>query len=178
MKQLRKAEYVSKPYSETPLLILTPWFPAACSRKDKKDTFVPSEICWRRLRRRLVGPSDLLTRSRTSTTCISSWTSWEEEVCRGRKLVVQRRPGADLTAALTDLLTLLIERDTFPEDMARFYFAEMVLAVEETHKVLGAIHRDVIGTAFQSTKSRKLTFSATDQARQLSVRPQRSHSDQ
>ncbi|BGP16554.1 hypothetical protein JCM10213v2_004556 [Rhodosporidiobolus nylandii] len=42
-----------------------------------------------------------------------------------------------------DLLSLLIERDTFPEAMARFYLAEMVLAVEETHKVLGAIHRDI-----------------------------------
>ncbi|GAA5854195.1 hypothetical protein JCM8547_001730 [Rhodosporidiobolus lusitaniae] len=42
-----------------------------------------------------------------------------------------------------DLLSLLIEKDTFPESMARFYLAEMVLAVEETHKVLGAIHRDI-----------------------------------
>ncbi|GAA6028372.1 hypothetical protein JCM8097_006999 [Rhodosporidiobolus ruineniae] len=42
-----------------------------------------------------------------------------------------------------DLLSLLIEKDTFPEAMARFYIAEMVLAVEETHKVLGAIHRDI-----------------------------------
>ncbi|KAI5481951.1 serine/threonine protein kinase Cbk1 [Pseudohyphozyma bogoriensis] len=42
-----------------------------------------------------------------------------------------------------DLLTLLIEKDIFEEDFARFYMAEMVLAVEETHKVLGAIHRDI-----------------------------------
>ncbi|BGP02329.1 hypothetical protein NBRC10513v2_005977 [Rhodotorula toruloides] len=42
-----------------------------------------------------------------------------------------------------DLLSLLIERDTFPEAMARFYMAEMVLAVQETHQVLGAIHRDI-----------------------------------
>ncbi|GAA6000091.1 hypothetical protein JCM10207_006048 [Rhodosporidiobolus poonsookiae] len=42
-----------------------------------------------------------------------------------------------------DLLSLLIERDTFPESMARFYLAEMVLCIEETHKVLGAIHRDI-----------------------------------
>lgn len=42
-----------------------------------------------------------------------------------------------------DLLTLLIEKDTFPESMARFYIAEMVLAISETHRVLGAIHRDV-----------------------------------
>ncbi|KAM0752692.1 kinase-like protein [Meredithblackwellia eburnea MCA 4105] len=42
-----------------------------------------------------------------------------------------------------DLLTLLIDKDVFDEKFARFYFAEMVLAVEETHKVLGAIHRDI-----------------------------------
>ncbi|BGP24983.1 serine/threonine protein kinase Cbk1 [Rhodotorula toruloides] len=42
-----------------------------------------------------------------------------------------------------DLLSLLIERDTFPEGMARFYMAEMVLAIQETHQVLGAIHRDI-----------------------------------
>lgn len=42
-----------------------------------------------------------------------------------------------------DLLTLLIEKDVFGEDFARFYLAEMVLAIQETHQVLGAIHRDV-----------------------------------
>jgi hypothetical protein len=29
------------------------------------------------------------------------------------------------------MLNLLIERDTFPEQMARFYVAEMILAIEE-----------------------------------------------
>ncbi|GAA5895234.1 hypothetical protein JCM8208_005943 [Rhodotorula glutinis] len=42
-----------------------------------------------------------------------------------------------------DLLSLLIERDVFPESMARFYVAEMILALNETHSVLGAIHRDI-----------------------------------
>jgi protein-serine/threonine kinase len=41
-----------------------------------------------------------------------------------------------------DLLNLLIERDVFSEDFARFYFAEMVLAVQEAHR-LGYIHRDI-----------------------------------
>ncbi|KAI0000573.1 kinase-like protein [Russula vinacea] len=41
-----------------------------------------------------------------------------------------------------DLLNLLIERDTFPEDFTRFYVAEMVLAIESCHK-FGFIHRDV-----------------------------------
>ncbi|ORY35880.1 kinase-like domain-containing protein [Naematelia encephala] len=41
-----------------------------------------------------------------------------------------------------DLLNLLVERDTFPEPMTRFYVAEMILALEETHG-LGYIHRDI-----------------------------------
>ena len=41
-----------------------------------------------------------------------------------------------------DLLNLLIERDTFEEGFAKFYVAEMVLAIEEAHR-LGYIHRDV-----------------------------------
>ncbi|CEQ42499.1 SPOSA6832_04317 [Sporobolomyces salmonicolor] len=42
-----------------------------------------------------------------------------------------------------DLLTLLIDKDTFEESFARFYVAEMVLAIQETHQVLGALHRDI-----------------------------------
>lgn len=41
-----------------------------------------------------------------------------------------------------DLLNLLIEKDTFEESFARFYIAEMVLAIQEAHK-LGYIHRDI-----------------------------------
>ncbi|EJD03128.1 kinase-like protein [Fomitiporia mediterranea MF3/22] len=41
-----------------------------------------------------------------------------------------------------DLLNLLIEKDVFEEDFARFYIAEMVLAIESCHK-LGFIHRDI-----------------------------------
>ncbi|GAA5966684.1 hypothetical protein JCM21900_005654, partial [Sporobolomyces salmonicolor] len=42
-----------------------------------------------------------------------------------------------------DLLTLLIDKYTFEESFARFYVAEMVLAIQETHQVLGALHRDI-----------------------------------
>lgn len=41
-----------------------------------------------------------------------------------------------------DLMTLLIKRDTFPENEARFYIAELVQAVQSVHK-LGFIHRDL-----------------------------------
>ena len=34
-----------------------------------------------------------------------------------------------------DLLNLLIERDVFEESFARFYVAEMVLAIDEAHNM-------------------------------------------
>ncbi|KAI8926344.1 hypothetical protein BC831DRAFT_425889 [Entophlyctis helioformis] len=49
--------------------------------------------------------------------------------------VLEYMPGGDL-------LGLLIKLDIFTEDFARHYCAEMVLAIEEVHK-LGMIHRDV-----------------------------------
>lgn len=50
-------------------------------------------------------------------------------------LVMEFLPGGDL-------MTLLIERDTLSEADARFYIAEMVVAIDTIHK-LGFIHRDV-----------------------------------
>jgi serine/threonine kinase 38 len=41
-----------------------------------------------------------------------------------------------------DLMTLLMKRDIFTEDEARFYIAEMILAVDSAHK-LNYIHRDL-----------------------------------
>ncbi|CCA70022.1 related to CBK1-Serine/threonine protein kinase involved in cell wall biosynthesis [Serendipita indica DSM 11827] len=41
-----------------------------------------------------------------------------------------------------DLLNLLIEKDVFEEPFARFYIAEMILAIEQCHKQ-GFIHRDI-----------------------------------
>ena len=42
-----------------------------------------------------------------------------------------------------DLLTLLSKfEDRLPEEMAKFYLAEMVLAIESLHQ-LGYVHRDV-----------------------------------
>lgn len=42
-----------------------------------------------------------------------------------------------------DLLTLLSKyEDRLPEDMARFYIAEMVLAIDCLHR-LGYVHRDI-----------------------------------
>ena len=41
-----------------------------------------------------------------------------------------------------DLMALLIKKDTFTEDEARFYTAELILAIESIHK-LDCIHRDI-----------------------------------
>jgi hypothetical protein len=50
-------------------------------------------------------------------------------------LVMEYMPGGDL-------LNLLIEKDLFEEDFARFYIAQMTLCIEEAHK-MGYIHRDI-----------------------------------
>ncbi|KAJ3021761.1 hypothetical protein HKX48_007836 [Thoreauomyces humboldtii] len=49
--------------------------------------------------------------------------------------VMEYMPGGDL-------LSLLIKLDVFDEDFAKHYVAEMILAIEEVHK-LGVIHRDI-----------------------------------
>lgn len=50
-------------------------------------------------------------------------------------LVMEFLPGGDL-------MTLLIAKDILPEDDARFYVAEMIVAIDTVHK-LGFIHRDI-----------------------------------
>jgi serine/threonine kinase 38 len=50
-------------------------------------------------------------------------------------LVMEFLPGGDL-------MNLLMEKDVFTEEQAKFYMAEMVLAVESVHK-LNYIHRDL-----------------------------------
>ena len=41
-----------------------------------------------------------------------------------------------------DLMTLLIKKDIIPERDAKFYIAELILAVEEIHN-MNYIHRDL-----------------------------------
>lgn len=66
-------------------------------------------------------------------------------------LVMEYMPGGDL-------LNLLIEKDIFAEDFARFYAAEMILAVEEAHK-FGYIHRDIKPDNFLFDKSGHIKLS-------------------
>jgi serine/threonine kinase 38 len=50
-------------------------------------------------------------------------------------LVMEFLPGGDL-------MTLLMKKDTLPEEVAQFYMAETALAIETIHQ-LGFIHRDI-----------------------------------
>ena len=45
-----------------------------------------------------------------------------------------------LVICLGDMMTLLMKKDTLPEEVAQFYMAETALAIESIHK-LGFIHR-------------------------------------
>jgi serine/threonine kinase 38 len=44
--------------------------------------------------------------------------------------------------SLGDLMTLLIQKEIFSEDMTQFYVAETAQAIESIHR-LGFIHRDI-----------------------------------
>ena len=50
-------------------------------------------------------------------------------------LVMEFLPGGDL-------MTILMKRDILPEDEAKFYIAETIIAVDNVHK-LNYIHRDI-----------------------------------
>ena len=61
-------------------------------------------------------------------------------------LVMEFLPGGDL-------MSLLMKRDTLPEDAAQFYVAEISLALQSIHQ-LGFIHRSDRGhSCNQSSKS-------------------------
>jgi len=59
-------------------------------------------------------------------------------------LIMEFLPGGDL-------MTLLMKKDTLPEDATQFYVAETALALEYIHK-LGFIHRDVKPVSLHNPK--------------------------
>jgi serine/threonine kinase 38 len=71
---------------------------------------------------------------------------------RNLYLIMEFLPGGDLliffaffcvnNLFLGDLMTLLIHKEIFSEDMTQFYVAETAQAIESIHR-LGFIHRDI-----------------------------------
>eukprot|EP00033_Pygsuia_biforma_P000912 GCRY01001052.1.p1 GENE.GCRY01001052.1~~GCRY01001052.1.p1 ORF type:complete len:460 (+),score=116.18 GCRY01001052.1:190-1569(+) len=57
-----------------------------------------------------------------------------------------------------DLMNLLIKYDTFPEDVAKFYFIECVVAIDSIHQ-MNFIHRDVKPDNFLLDKHGHITLS-------------------
>ncbi|WQF78284.1 Putative serine/threonine-protein kinase, active [Colletotrichum destructivum] len=76
---------------------------------------------------------DLLAASESSQWIVSLISSFQDPT--NLYLLMDYMPGGDF-------LGLLIRENTLTEERARFYIAEMVICVEEAHK-LGCIHRDV-----------------------------------
>lgn len=86
----------------------------------------------------LLAAASSMSTSSTTTTSGHSWIvrlHYAFQDIDNLYLVLEYMGGGDL-------LTLLVDRDTFPESMTRFYISEMVLALQATHS-LGFIHRDI-----------------------------------
>ncbi|KAK6226714.1 hypothetical protein QIS74_00269 [Colletotrichum tabaci] len=76
---------------------------------------------------------DLLAASESSQWIVSLISSFHDPT--NLYLLMDYMPGGDF-------LGLLIRENTLTEERTRFYIAEMIICVEEAHK-LGCIHRDV-----------------------------------
>jgi protein-serine/threonine kinase len=91
------------------------------------------------------------SRRKVTPSCriISLFASFQDEA--NLYLVMEYMPGGDF-------LGLLIRQNILSEDAARFYIAEMILAVEETHR-MKCIHRDIKPDNFLISSSGHLKIS-------------------
>lgn len=69
-----------------------------------------------------------------------------------------------------DLMTVLMKKDILPEDEARFYTAELVLAVESVHK-MSYIHRDLKPDNVLLTKDGHIKLSDFGLCKQTIIKP-------
>jgi len=90
-------------------------------------------------------PNIVLTRLRI----VPLFASFQDE--KNLYLVMDYMPGGDF-------LCLLVRENTLPENATRFYMAEMILCVEEAHR-LHCIHRDVKPDNFLISPSGHLMIS-------------------
>lgn len=92
---------------------------------------------------------DLLVMAEGSNWIVPLFASFQDE--KNLYLVMDYMPGGDF-------LCLLIRENILPESVTRFYIAEMILCVEEAHR-LGCIHRDVKPDNFLISSSGHLKIS-------------------
>jgi protein-serine/threonine kinase len=92
---------------------------------------------------------DLLISAEGSNWIVPLFASFQDE--KNLYLVMDYMPGGDF-------LCLLVRENTLPENITRFYIAEMILCVEEAHR-LHCIHRDVKPDNFLISPSGHLKIS-------------------
>jgi protein-serine/threonine kinase len=76
---------------------------------------------------------DVLAESTKTPWVVQLYYSFQDPV--NLYLIMEFLPGGDL-------MTMLIKYDTFSEDVARFYIAECVSAIDAVQQ-LGFVHRDI-----------------------------------
>ncbi|CAM6000205.1 unnamed protein product [Sphagnum balticum] len=92
----------------------------------KKDMLLKEQVAHVRAERDILAEAD-------HQWVVKMFYSFQDT--RNLYLVMEFLPGGDM-------MTLLIKKDTFSEEMTQFYVAETALAIDYIHK-LGFIHRDI-----------------------------------
>ena len=110
---------------------------ALVQKKDSRQLFAMKVLRWNDVLRRnqiahVKAERDILAEADNDWVVKLYW-SFRDEDCL--YFILEYIPGGDL-------MGLLIRLEIFSEELARFYIAELVLAIESVHK-LGFIHRDI-----------------------------------
>ena len=92
----------------------------------KKDMLLKEQVAHVRAERDILAEAD-------HQWVVKMYYSFQDS--RNLYLVMEFLPGGDM-------MTLLIKKDTFSEEMTQFYVAETASAIDYIHK-LGFIHRDI-----------------------------------
>ncbi|ODV58031.1 serine/threonine-protein kinase orb6 [Ascoidea rubescens DSM 1968] len=106
-------------------------------KKDNRNIFamkrlIKSEMYQRNEINHVKAERDIMAQT-TSPWVVSLYFSFQD--LKYLYLIMEYLPGGDL-------MGLLIRLDRFTEEVTKFYMAEMILAIEEVHR-LGYIHRDI-----------------------------------
>jgi serine/threonine kinase 38 len=111
----------------------------------KEDMLVREQVAHVRAERDVLVEAD-------HTWTVKMFYSFQDT--RNLYLIMEFLPGGELSFSKVDfalkwklrfsgdLMTLLIQKEIFSEDMAQFYVAETAQAIESIHR-LGFIHRDI-----------------------------------